>query len=94
MADIAKQTLADTATIAAEELSEEDRKLKEELEMLVERIQVSTTRLTLIIAAKTRTGTRRRPAEVRSRDDQRFNQDFHIINDSSTKTSKVSEAAL
>jgi len=44
--------------IAAEELSEEDRKLKEELEMLVERIQVSPARLTLIMAAKTRTGTR------------------------------------
>lgn len=36
---------ADCMRIAAEELSEEDRKLKEELEMLVERIQVDDQRL-------------------------------------------------
>ena len=38
------KVLANTTFSAAEELSEEDKKLKEELEMLVERIQVYTTR--------------------------------------------------
>lgn len=83
-----------------EELSEEDQQLKNELEVMVERLTVSIRYL----VARSRTsntdhlrvcvGIRFECVQNSARSDEDFDQDFDIVNDGSTQTTQVSTPTL
>lgn len=82
------------ADVVTEELSEEDQKLKDELDMLVERLGVCAEPWYGRSAINSRTGIRHFSLQTGFRRHKRLYKDLDIIYDSSAKALEVPQTTL
>jgi hypothetical protein len=82
--------------VGPEELSEEDQTLKNELDMLVERLQVrvSVVRPPSPLLTKEPSGERHILVQASVRSDEELYQDVNIVHDGSTEAPKVPPTTL